>query len=96
MAGLTGTLAVARPRRLELQGVLCTLVLAAVGLCVVFPLLLVALQSLQVAPPGQPASLTPSATPRLAKLGPGRSWERVRSWMNSWLLSHGRLITTAS
>ena len=55
MAGLTETLAVARPRRLELQAVLCTVVLTAVALCVVFPLVLVALQSLQVAPPGQPA-----------------------------------------
>ena len=55
MAGLSGVLATARPRRLELGTVLCTLVLAAVGLCVVFPLVLVALQSLQVAPPGQPA-----------------------------------------
>ncbi len=54
MAGLSGVLATARPRRLELGTVLCTLVLAAVGLCVVFPLVLVALQSLQVAPPGQP------------------------------------------
>ena len=55
MAGLTGALAAARPRRLELQGLLCTVVLGAVALCVVFPLLLVALQSLQIAPPGQPA-----------------------------------------
>ncbi|MFI5326567.1 MAG: hypothetical protein ACHQ7H_10065, partial [Candidatus Rokuibacteriota bacterium] len=55
MAGLSEALPAPRPRRLELQGVLCTLVLAAVALCVVFPLLLVALQSLQVAPPGQPA-----------------------------------------
>jgi iron(III) transport system permease protein len=55
VAGLSGVLATARPRRLELGTVLCTLVLAAVGLCVVFPLVLVALQSLQVAPPGQPA-----------------------------------------
>ena len=31
------------------------MVLGAVALCVVFPLVLVALQSLQVAPPGQPA-----------------------------------------
>ena len=55
MAGLTPTLAVAWPRRVELSAVLCTLVLAAVALCVVFPLALVAVQSLQVAPPGQPA-----------------------------------------
>jgi iron(III) transport system permease protein len=55
VAGLSEALPAPRPRRLELQGVLCTLVLAAVALCVVFPLLLIALQSLQVAPPGQPA-----------------------------------------
>ena len=55
MAGLTQALPVARPRRIELQTVLCTVVLAVVALCVVFPLVLVALQSLQVAPPGQPA-----------------------------------------
>lgn len=52
---MSSVLAAPAPRRLELQTVLCTLVLAAVGLCVVFPLALVALQSLQVAPPGQPA-----------------------------------------
>ena len=39
MAGLTGALAAARPRRLELQGLLCTVVLGVVALCVVFPLL---------------------------------------------------------
>ncbi len=52
---MSTVLAAPGPRRLELQTVLCTVVLAAVALCVVFPLLLVALQSLQVAPPGQPA-----------------------------------------
>jgi len=46
----------ARPSwRVELGTVLCTLLLALVALCVVFPLVLVAIQSLQVAPPGQPA-----------------------------------------
>jgi len=55
VAGLTQALPVAGPRRIELQTVLCTVVLAVVALCVVFPLVLVALQSLQVAPPGQPA-----------------------------------------
>src|SRR5215470_4680324 len=48
------------------------------------------------APPRHPASLTPRATPRLEKLGPGRSCEMVRSWMNSWLVSQGRRITIAS
>ena len=42
-------------RRIETQTIFCTLVLAVVAFCVVFPLLLVVLQSLQVAPPGQPA-----------------------------------------
>ena len=51
------TQAAARPRhrRIEAQTVLCTLVLAVVAFCVVFPLLLVVLQSFQVAPPGQAA-----------------------------------------
>ena len=55
MASLTDVLAVARPRRIELSTVLCSGVLAVVALCVIFPLVLVALQSFQVAPPGQPA-----------------------------------------
>jgi iron(III) transport system permease protein len=41
--------------RIETQTIFCTLVLAVVAFCVVFPLVLVVLQSLQVAPPGQPA-----------------------------------------
>jgi len=56
VAGLTQAVAVSTPWKIERQTVLCTMVLAAVALCVVFPLVLVALQSLQVAPPGQPAS----------------------------------------
>jgi len=56
MAGLmTRTVPLRRPVRLELGAVLCTLVLAAVVLCVLYPVLLVMLQILQVAPPGQPA-----------------------------------------
>lgn len=56
MAGLmTRTIALRRPLRLELGAVLCTLVLAAVVLCVLYPVLLVILQSFQVAAPGQPA-----------------------------------------
>jgi iron(III) transport system permease protein len=43
-------------RRIELQSVLCTLLLALVALCVVFPIALVALESFQVAAPGQPAA----------------------------------------
>jgi iron(III) transport system permease protein len=53
MAGVTGTVAVPRARRIEMQAVLCTLVLAVVAFCVVFPVLLVVIQSFQVAAPGQ-------------------------------------------
>jgi iron(III) transport system permease protein len=55
VAGLTQTIAAPGPRRIELQSVLCTVVLALVALCVVFPIVLVVLQSFQVAAPGQPA-----------------------------------------
>ena len=55
MAGLTEAIDARTPRRIELQSILCSLVLAAVALCVVFPLVLVAIQSIQVAPTGQPA-----------------------------------------
>ena len=55
MAGLTEAIDARAPRRIELQSILCTVVLAVVALCVVFPLVLVALQSFQIAPPGQPA-----------------------------------------
>src|SRR5258706_7055996 len=47
------------PRRrrfpLELSTVACTVVLVAVAFCVVYPLLLVVVESFQVAPPGLPA-----------------------------------------
>ena len=56
MAGLTQAIAAPGPRRIELQSVLCTVVLALVAFCVVFPILLVVLQSFQVAAPGQPAA----------------------------------------
>ncbi len=56
MAGLTQAIAAPGPRRIELQSVLCTVVLALVALCVVFPIVLVVLQSFQVAAPGQPAA----------------------------------------
>ncbi len=55
MAGVTRTVALRRPLRLEMGAVLCTLLLAAVVLCVLYPVLLVLLQSFQVAAPGQPA-----------------------------------------
>src|SRR5439155_508524 len=44
-----------RPFAIELSSVACTVVLLAVAFCVVYPLLLVVLESFQVAPPGQPA-----------------------------------------
>ena len=49
------TLAVRRPLRLEGQTVLCTGVLVAVAFTVVYPIVLVVLQSFQVAGPGEPA-----------------------------------------
>src|SRR5438876_5185203 len=54
----TATPAVHRRRvpRIDTQAVLCTVVLGIVAFCVVFPVLLVVLQSFQVAPPGQPAA----------------------------------------
>jgi iron(III) transport system permease protein len=55
VAGLTRTIAVPGARRIEPETVLCTVVLAGVALCVVFPLVLVVFQSFQVAPPGQAA-----------------------------------------
>ena len=56
MAELTQAVPAPGLRRIELQSVLCTLVLALVALCVVFPIALVVLQSFQVAAPGQPAA----------------------------------------
>jgi iron(III) transport system permease protein len=44
-----------RPLSIELSTVACTLVLLGVSFCVVYPFLLVVLESFQVAPPGQPA-----------------------------------------
>lgn len=55
MAGLSQTAILPGARRVELQSVLCTVVLALVAFCVVFPVLLVVLQSFQVAAPGEPA-----------------------------------------
>jgi len=50
-----GDTVVGRRGRLEAPDVLCTAVLAAVAFTVVYPMLLVALQSFQVAAPGEPA-----------------------------------------
>ena len=55
MAGVGPAGALAGARRVELQAVLCTVVLAGVAFCVVFPVLLVVLQSFQVAAPGEAA-----------------------------------------
>ena len=53
MAGLSEAAALPSPRRIEAQAVFCTVVLALVAFCVVFPLFLVVLQSFQVAAPGE-------------------------------------------
>jgi iron(III) transport system permease protein len=53
--GVTGAIGRRSAWRLEAESVLCTLLLAAVALGVLFPILLVVIQSVQVAPPGQPA-----------------------------------------
>lgn len=55
MASLSAAAALPSPRRIEAQAVLCTVVLALVAFCVVFPLFLVVLQSFQVAAPGEAA-----------------------------------------
>ena len=46
----------ARGRGIEAQTVCCSAVLALVAFGVLFPVLLVVLESFQVAPPGQPAA----------------------------------------
>src|SRR5437588_11548 len=56
MTTVAGAGARRRPFVLELPAVACTVVLLAVAFCVVYPLLLVVLESFQVAPPGQPAN----------------------------------------
>jgi len=55
VAGLSATATLPSRRRIEAQAVLCTVVLALVAFCVVFPLFLVVLQSFQVAAPGEVA-----------------------------------------
>ena len=55
MTTATPAVPLRRVPRIETQAVLCTVVLGIVAFCVVFPVLLVMLQSFQVAPPGQPA-----------------------------------------
>jgi iron(III) transport system permease protein len=55
VAGLSDTATLPSPRRIEAQAVLCTVVLALVAFCVVFPLFLVVVQSFQVAAPGEAA-----------------------------------------
>jgi len=55
MTAIAGAASRRRPFSVELTTVACTVVLLAVAFCVVYPLLLVVLESFQVAPPGQPA-----------------------------------------
>lgn len=56
MAGLTHAVGLRRGRRFELEAVFCSGVLAVVAFGVLFPVVLVVLESFQVAPPGQPAA----------------------------------------
>jgi iron(III) transport system permease protein len=56
VAGLTHAVDLRRAWRLEAQAVFCSVVLAVVAFGVLFPVLLVVLESFQVAPPGQPAA----------------------------------------
>jgi iron(III) transport system permease protein len=44
-----------RALSIDLSTLACTLVLAGVAICVLYPIVLIALESFQVAPPGQPA-----------------------------------------
>ena len=55
MAGVSPAIAREAPRRIDTETVLCSAVLGVVAFSVVFPVLLVVVQSFQVAPPGQPA-----------------------------------------
>jgi hypothetical protein len=55
MAGVSPAVALPGSRRIDTQSFLCTVVLGVVGFSVVFPVLLVVLQSFQVGPPGLPA-----------------------------------------
>src|SRR5262245_52038765 len=56
MTVVTPTLDRKRAWRVEAQAVFCSAVLAVVAFGVLFPVLLVVLESFQVAPPGQPAA----------------------------------------
>jgi iron(III) transport system permease protein len=56
MARVTGAVAVPRRRGVEAETVFCSAVLAVVAFGVLFPIVLVVLESFQVAPPGQPAA----------------------------------------
>ena len=55
MAGVAAPVALGRSRSIDAQALLCTGVLAVVAFGVVYPVLLVMLQSFQTALPGQPA-----------------------------------------
>src|SRR5215216_4930622 len=43
-----------RPLRLDVSTLICTLILAVVGFCTVYPIVLVVVQSFQISDPGQP------------------------------------------
>src|SRR5262245_17369099 len=54
MADIALSRAIHRAPRLELATLVCTLVLALVGFCTVYPMLLVVVQSFLISDPGQP------------------------------------------
>jgi len=56
VAGLTEAIGIRRRRAVEAESVFCSAVLAVVAFGVLFPIVLVVLESFQVAPPGQPAA----------------------------------------
>ena len=58
MATITVPLPAGRRRRVELQTIAYTLILALVAVLVLYPVILVVLSSFQTARPGQPAALT--------------------------------------
>jgi iron(III) transport system permease protein len=55
VAGVSQAVGLRRGWHVEAQTVFCSAVLAVVAFCVLFPVLLVVVESVQVAPPGQPA-----------------------------------------
>src|SRR5438046_890396 len=55
LSAAAGAVPLRRPVRIELATVACTLLLAVVGFCIIYPILLVGLQSFQISEPGLPS-----------------------------------------